>query len=333
MKKKLCIATYVFGKKYQGFIPLYIYSILKAYPNYSVRIYLDGKINKKIDDVIKKLKNVGDFEVIQNFPKKIGLNKKAKKNNMISRSLRWVFYDEVFSEYEYVYIGDIDIFLCKENKDFCEQHAIHCDYLGLPYSNYFRGEQLISNKDIKTIVRKLIKYGFKETYRMFNKESICIRKLTGLHFIKVEPYFNKIKPLIGSYIQELNLLANKKSKKWNQCYFNDEALLYDIVEESNLGIPPKSKETSQNNMIINENAEKVGYRPHHGLHLGIWRKKISNNNTQIKFVIDSKLYRSYYIQFCNLRETDPLLKEILNMSSPFIKKIISNMDNYYCNNS
>ncbi|MDG0811840.1 hypothetical protein [Cohnella rhizosphaerae] len=256
------------------------------------------------------------------------MNEKAKNNDMISRSLRWVVYDEALSSFEYVYIGDIDVFICKEENDLCEMHAIHCCSLGLAYSNCVRGGSAFIKKPLKQLVKNFLQYGFRETSRMIMDRGVEIDKLSGLHFVKTKEYFNKVIPLQNKYIEEFNHLANKKSKRWNLCYFNDEAVLYELVNEAKLGLPPKPITTS-NEMILNQDPKKVEFRPHHGLHLGIWRNDITQTKSEINFITESDLYRSYYFQFCDNRNNDIILNKILEEASPYIKNIISNMDKYY----
>lgn len=212
MKKKLCIATYVFGKKYQGFIPLYIYSIIKNYPEYAIRIYIDYDLDSKIQTILKKLKKNGEFEVITNFSSKSGLNKKALKNDMISRSLRWFFYDPILFQYEYIYIGDIDVFICQETEDLCKQHIKHADFLNLPYSNCLRSEKINVKKDTKSIIKGIIKFGTRDVIKALKEKEVSLERLTGLHFIKTKEYYEKVEPFLKGYIGEMNLLAEGKSK-------------------------------------------------------------------------------------------------------------------------
>ena len=41
----IAIATYVTDNWYQNFLPTYIYSIRKEYPDYQVKTFLNGRIN------------------------------------------------------------------------------------------------------------------------------------------------------------------------------------------------------------------------------------------------------------------------------------------------
>ena len=44
--KQLCVTTYVHGN-YKKFIPYYVYSILKSYPHYFVKIFVNGQVSAK----------------------------------------------------------------------------------------------------------------------------------------------------------------------------------------------------------------------------------------------------------------------------------------------
>ena len=42
LKLKVCVTTYIYGEKYQDYIPLLIYSIHKVYPEYYIILFLYG---------------------------------------------------------------------------------------------------------------------------------------------------------------------------------------------------------------------------------------------------------------------------------------------------
>src|SRR5690606_25576803 len=136
--KKICIVGYNYGLKYQSFIPLYIYSILSNYPGYSVLIFSDCGLEDNVKKQLELIEDIGDFEVVENYDINIGTNKYNLPSGVYKRMARWLFYDKRFDNYETIYIGDIDIFVCKEQKGIYEQHLKHCETLGLPYSNYVR---------------------------------------------------------------------------------------------------------------------------------------------------------------------------------------------------
>jgi len=87
-------------------------------------------------------------------------------------------------------------------------------------------------------------------------------RLTGLHFIETDPYFRAVDPVISRV--ELGDVTDPG--------YNEE-LLYQIVKDSGLGIHPGN------------------FRPHHGLHLGIFRKKYEKINFKKLCGPHTEMYR------------------------------------------
>lgn len=158
--KELCITTYVTGD-YQNFIPLYIFSILKSYPNYFPLIFCGEKIKPNIRKSLKILKKIGSFKIIENYLKEIP--------HVYPQTKRWFIYSKELENFRYIYIGDVDIFIVSENIPLLEQHIIHCKKLNLCYSNIIRDNGGI------------------------------FFKMTGLHFVETKRYFKKMKPVIKKY--------------------------------------------------------------------------------------------------------------------------------------
>lgn len=57
MKKPLCISAYVFGN-YTKYIPYYVYSILKSYPDYFVKIFCMDRLTKKENACMEMIKKI-----------------------------------------------------------------------------------------------------------------------------------------------------------------------------------------------------------------------------------------------------------------------------------
>lgn len=242
--KKLCFTTIVHGKIYQRYAPMFVYSCLKAYPFSTVKLFFTGDIDTNFHKAFDCLGDVGNFIIEQNrfhsFP----------KENQPLKSIRWVLPSHYFAEYENVYIGDIDILICREVPSLLEQHLEHCQKQCLPYSNMVRPNST---------------------------------RLSGLHFIKKDEYYIYMKDVIKKYKR---LLKTGKLKDKN------EMVLYRMIQESSLGFP-----TDQ-------------FRPHHGLHLGLWRSgpRILNEK-KWKGVGGKKSYKIYWEWFKQI-EDDPVFQMI-----------------------
>jgi len=199
MKNEICITTYVSGKEYQEFIPCFIYSVLKSYPDYNIIIFCGESLHDNVKESLSYLYQFGQFEVIENFLPFIPTSLTLRVSSM---SKRWLLYSDLFLKYEYIYIGDIDIFIVKETPGLLEQHLIHCDTIDLNYSNVLRR----SDK----------------------------KRITGLHFVKRKLYFDKMLPVIQRYLE---LMKNNQLTYNGSCEF----MLYDMITESGLGLCPQAE--------------------------------------------------------------------------------------------
>lgn len=319
--KKICIVMYVFGDTYQEYIPLFLLSLFKVYPDYGVRIYLDRPLSEKVSGGVEMFAD-RDVTIIQSYEDGLKLTKKARSFDQIGKSVRWLVYDKAFEDYEAVYIGDIDILFFAEKNPMFEEHIRHCDFLKKPYSNIAREQKLNKKLAPKPVARNFVKFGVGQTLRFYADGKKTITKMSGLHFMKTKEYFPKMLKLRENVVKELNLLAEGKSKKYNLCSFNNESLLYDMMLECGFGEIGKSKpgyNTATEGNIL-------GYRPHHGIHLGIFRHKGIMESE--KDTLKSEEYHEFYKSFEELAKTEEY-KQLSKSFSEYLNEIIQNMREYY----
>lgn len=157
--KPLCCTTVV-NEGYQEYIPLYVYFLRTAYPEYDVLVYFDGTLYPEVAACLELLADIGGFEI------KPLLYAYDRTNSHALMSLRWLLYDDLFEGYENVYIGDVDMFIVREDTPLHEAHVAHAQRIGLPYSNRVR-------------------------------KGAC--RLTGLHFVRTADYYPKVLPVIDKY--------------------------------------------------------------------------------------------------------------------------------------
>lgn len=320
---KICVVNYVYGEPYQGFIPLYITSLKESYPEYHIRIYIDKRLNKNTRKCLDVLSEYYDgFTIIEDYEKETRLSQLAQSVQQIQRCQRWLFFDPEFLNFEAIYIGDIDLMIFKDSKPLFEQHKKHCQSLGTPYSN-IRRTGTLNKYDIKNIARNIIKFGFKQTAAYMLSGTNEVIKFSGLHFVMVKDYFDKIINYIEYFSNELNLLAEGKSKRYNLCSFNNEAMLRDLVLEAGFKDCEDSTGKPYN---LEENASISAYRPHHGIHLGIFRSPILMETE--RSLLTSRLYCDYFAQFIRLKETESY-KKIATSFSDQINKLMNNMESFY----
>ena len=221
MKKELCTTTFVSGWKYQFYIPFYLYFMKYSYPEYFSLIAYKEVLSNQVKESIKYLQG-GNFRIAENvfrdFPEEKGMRS----------TLRWLMYFEEFKDFEYVYIGDIDLLYVRENPTLLERHKKVCDDNGTFYSN---------------------------TVWLDDHNTRGIR-FTGLHFVKSKPYYEKMLPIIKKYQELFKYSADIPE------FFNDTLGLYDnqhaiYVMMKEAGIEVMDKEKPKNVFF-----------EYNGLHLG-----------------------------------------------------------------
>ncbi len=193
MNVKICISVVV-DKNYEKYIPYFIYFITKSYPKYYIKILFLDKMSVKTKELIKLINNplvALEEKFFQSF----------SKDNQQLKSIRWIIPKNIFKDYDYVYIGDVDILICEESPELAQTHIRHLEKNILPYSNSIRNKQ---------------------------------KRFTGLHFFKVKDYYNDMSDIIKEY----TIILKNKRVKLSHSYRN-EHLLYDIIKKGIGKLPKK----------------------------------------------------------------------------------------------
>ncbi|GIN15391.1 hypothetical protein J32TS2_07470 [Shouchella clausii] len=186
--KRLCVTTYVYGN-YKKFIPYYVYSILKSYPDYFVKIFVNGQLSTDEHASLERIKQ----QLSKNVEiKETKLLKRVSLANE-GKARRFLLPASEFAGFDYVYIGDVDFLIIKEDTPLLEGHIEHCQKIGLPYSNQIRPQS---------------------------------KRLTGLHFIKTKEYYKKMDSLIAYYLER-----PEKIEEAFRTGIRDEEFLYNLVEK------------------------------------------------------------------------------------------------------
>lgn len=198
---KLCITAYVFGT-YSRYIPYYVYSILKSYPDYHVKIFVDKKLSLPEKECMKLIRdNLSDnFSIRENSFQEYDFLNETHIRGGGKKILRWLIPEKEFEGFDYIYIGDVDFLIMREEPSLLESHINHCRRTQLPFSNKIR----------------LIMPG----------SSDRTDRLTGLHFVIKKPYYEKIGPYISSYLEDNDLLLDSLSG-----INSNEQFLYHLVEQ------------------------------------------------------------------------------------------------------
>jgi hypothetical protein len=145
-------------------------------------------------------------------------------------------------------------------------------------------------------------------------------RLSGLHFVETGPYFKKIRPMLPQYRQ---MLMDPKFDT------NDEAFLKQIIEASGLGLPPISSIDADVNINSQTDPTQAYFRPHHGIHLGLFRSTPEGEKRQI---LESDVYVEYLEKGRKMMDT-PLFRNLRkNIQAESINTVFDNFE-AYCSNS
>lgn len=291
MNNSLCIVAWVYGKKYQGWIPLYVYSIVRNYPQYDIVICLDSILNPAVRNMLNEDLNNANYRIIENTE----LEQEYCDSDMIKRCYRWLWNnEEVTNKYEYIYIGDIDMYIEKEEPSLLRQHVDDMKNTGLIYSNSLRlrfRDYIYATKSVKCAHNYLM-------------------RLSGLHFVKSRDYYKKV-----SFAQEyIKRKIKKRSRLFEKLFFrDDERCLWIINAIARMGFPPKSYE-------IDDKA----FRPLHGVHFAVGREMESYRKL---FAFNQAKNNEHYMLFQNFAKDyneDPKMRRIIHNSTYYVWKIINN---------
>lgn len=241
----LLITTLVSGKTYLDYIPVYVHSILKAYPCYDVKMLTPGGGDtSKIEDILKAYGYDGCL-------RKVKLPRHLLHKPRYLRSARWLLPRQFFAGYRYAYIGDVDFVILSEPTPLRLYHIDHMQKTGLPYSNDRR-----DGKD----------------------------RLTGLHFIDVEGWYQAIEDERQSILAGLpDTVATKRN----------ETLLYEMV--CNAGIPP---------------VQDGWHRRWHGIHLGVMRRSKRKQKQVIREYVNDAMAAQYVMMYESDKKLNAILKDV-----------------------
>jgi len=210
-----------------------------------------------------------------------------------------------------------------------DQHMRHAFRFDMPYSNIVRSIVLPNQALPREIVKNIYLSGFSNAYRIFRKSVAekpgVMYKLSGLHFILTKQYLPAIAAVKETFINHLNNMGGKNGY-YDIGTFNNEAFLHDMVKASGLPVPEDS--TKKYNLARQQqDPEYIFFRPHHGIHLGIFREISTMEYNKNR--LDSNAYKFYYEDFQKLSETEDY-KRIEPFFTAFVTNQLKTMHSYYC---
>lgn len=314
---RVCLTTFVYGVKYQAYIPFLVYSCHKAYPEYDIRLYLYDKLNtgvKKQLDLIDANNVVIKERHFADCP---------KMNSLKAKSLRWVLWDDAFMEYDYLYVVDIDMIYIRESQPLHEQHILHMTTTGLAYDNIAR--HFKRHPFSASSLGQRFKLAGLTAFIPFLFGTREDNRASGLHFINVKQYFSVFTESKRKEYQ--NMIYNGRFMRL--CLSsNNETFLYSMLQRVGLNPDKLPVQTQSYIMLDFNNPTREEFRPHHGLHLGIFREDLQAKGKR-KTILDSSTYTYYIDIFKRDYLSDSLFLSLLNKSSVTIKKQFDNLLRYY----
>ena len=315
-----CLTSFVYGQKYQNYIPLLIYSIKKAYSEYNIIIFVHSTLNPNVKKQLDALKRTYSFEIIENVFDDCPHMTPAK-----SRALRWVLWSPNFDKFDYIYTVDIDIFYLNESPSLHFQHIQHMKHVSLPFSNIVRVNS-VNKLSIINILRKIKYSGIKNMYSFLSSSGNYIH-LSGLHFVDRKEYYAKLNGAKRQYYK--NMIYQSHSVDWSTISgeINDEIFLYDMISELGWDISTLGVQTDPVSMLDFRNPNRDEFRPHHGIHLGIFRN--SKLDTGSEEIAESEIYRYYINELLKSLHEDIMFVEIANNFSDSVRQLFLNLFKYY----
>lgn len=314
---KVCLTTFIYGIQYQSYIPFLLYSCYKAYPEYDVVLFLYDKLDEKIKAQIENLELKNKVVIHENH-----FNDCPDMNPRKSQALRWVVWDNIFNNYEFLYTVDIDMLYIREPIPLHIQHIQHMDYIGLPISN-LRREFSYNPFNIKTLAYRILHARFKSIFQFFLNDK-KITRLTGLHFVDIKKYYSIFTQELRDKFKE-DIYTDNYLKY--VMYPNDEALLACIVESLDIDISKLGLQKNSTNMLDFNHTQRLEFRPHHGIHMGIFRSSEYPDSTID--ILETPTYKFYLQKYIGEIVVDPVFIDLLKNSPDNIKESFKNSHEYY----
>jgi hypothetical protein len=316
----ICYTTYIYGDRYQDFIPLILYSVYRSNPNAHVMLFLNSKIRGDLHAPIELITPYyKNFDIIENT-----FDDCPKMNAVKAQSLRWVLWNEKFLDFDYLYYIDSDILFIEEAPNLVEQHIRHMKYIKSDYCSNILRQRSLKNTDIVQLYNSYRYGGLKNVFTYLFTSSAL--RMSGLHFVKTKEYFNYItKDIIEKYRKQIYSGGVFVKLGWP----DNEYMLYSMMKEAGCDMTCFAIQKTSTSMFGFDNPEKSEFCPHHGLHLGIFRRDIDQLAEFAKAQLESGDYQYYITQFVEHYYNDDLFIKIFNCLSPDLKHKFAEMYKYY----
>jgi hypothetical protein len=198
-----------------------------------VKDSLKPSVRAQFDYIRRQLSS--NIEIVENYTLPVTIKETKDPTNQLGKIIRWLIPKDEFEGFRYVYMSDSDFLIVPEDPTLLDQHLMLMARADQVYTNPQRWSQT--------------------------------QKVSGLHFVETEPYFEAIDPILEPYRTGAKALP----------MMNNEEFLHTALRSA--GIPPTQQP------VTREDFDKL--RPHPGYHLGCLR----NYKTPQEF---QALWRKHY---------------------------------------
>lgn len=284
---KLCVASVCSADSFQYYIPTFIYTLKRAYPDYYVKVFLKGKLSPKCRKILKSLDNQ-DWSIIEGF------RVSYPNRESICNTLRHLLPPDEFTEFTHLYITDVDFLIFNHPaKSLGMYFATKLNATKLPYASVKGPKNRPSRPEINKI-------GWRGPFT---------RIADGQLMLKIPEWWNKTAKARKIYNRIVKSGKHDAIDRHPSCSYREynEVMLYRICKASNLKTPTKRKKFLDGTKI------RLLYRD---IHLGDF--KFHNRNYKYGWIAPEN-----FLNFYNLEkeETWQKLLEAIGESGQTLRMI------------
>lgn len=213
--KTACITTVCTDDRFQYYIPIFLYSAKRAYPNYPVLIYLRGRLDDCVRDAVRAIPYKG-YRILENqfldYPHRLSM----------CNALRFVLGEKDFPSCDVVYFTDIDFIITPHKPALADFYYDKMKEIGQPC--------LAARGPITGFHRP-------EICAEWNKE--FTRIAAGVYGVMYPDYFKATKKAREKYRNILHQGASDEYDRHPAASYReyDEVMLYRILKDSGLKTP------------------------------------------------------------------------------------------------
>ena len=219
---KLCVVTVVSADSFQYYIPLFIYTWKRAYPDVRVKVFLLGELNPEVEKSLQLIRESG----IRGFSVYTGAFSDilpAAYHKSVPNVMRFLVPHKYLRRYDYAYITDVDFLAFKH----VPSH--------FRYNIRLLDGPIAAHRSPKRKPRRPEVYG-KDGWR-----GIYARLAAGTVLIKVEEWYKRTKKIRAYYTRLLKTGAKDPVDKQHVGEYReyDEVMLQRMCHHIGIGISEK----------------------------------------------------------------------------------------------